>query len=190
MSTDKLTRRKLLGMSIAAFGGTSIGYLTTRQAEGTNISLQATDFSIPDTEYMSGGDSLEAITINVQAEFEYSSTHALDGYRITLLLGDSDTTITDLDIVEETGIDKSSTGSETLSGPIDGTYHFEVSDFEPSNGGSQSTVVYVGLRFELLQEGETIAEKEVIETPSVTVDATELSTNVTLGGTGNISVDS
>lgn len=181
---EGISRRKLLG-SVAALGGTGIAYKTigTTTAETAEISFG--EYVVPNVSHL--GTEIEAITLTVDAEYHYTSSHVPDKYVIELLVGDSDTTLEAIDSVEQTeNLQKEQSGVHELSGKVTSTYHFTNNSFVPSNGGKQETTVYTALSFRVVKGEETIAESEIVEPVVIAVDGTELDATAELKGTGEI----
>ena len=184
-----MKRRKFIAVlgTATATGSTAL-YLGTRPSEGASAELGSLD--VPDIDTSTSGDSIESITLTVDSNYEYDSSHNPDSWTLELLVGDNEDTMQPIDSVTETeSLLQSDSGTETLSGSITSTYHFSTMDFEPSNGGEVSRPVWVALRFQLTANGEIVAEETITENVSVTVDGASLEASASVGGSGEIQIE-
>lgn len=172
---------------LTAVGSTGI-YLTSDDA-GAQAEASSGDLTVPDVSTASEGDSIEDVTLSVDASWSYESSHIPDEWRLSLLIGDQESTLASIDTVEETDVTLTSDeGTATLSGSVLSTWHYSYADFEAGEGSEVSQSVWVGLRFEVLKDMDTIAEAQVVEPVQVSVDGAALEASASVGGEGNISV--
>lgn len=182
-----MKRRQFAALAGATVATSTGIYINTRPAEGASVELGTLD--VPDTTVATAGDEIQSIELTVDAEYQFESSHNPDSWTLELLVGDSEDTMQPIDSVTETEeLNQSGSGTETLNGPITSTYHFSTHDFEPSNGGEVSRPVWVGIRFALEANGETIADERLADAVTVTVDGATLEASASLGGSGEISV--
>ena len=140
-----MKRRQFAALAGATVATSTGIYISTRPSQGATAELGSLD--VPDVDTSTSGDSIESITLDLTASYEYSSSHNPDSWTLELLVGDNEDTMQPIDSVTETdSLLQSDSGTETLSGSIASTYHFSTYDFEPSNGGEVSRPVWIGLR--------------------------------------------
>lgn len=186
---EQLSRRRVLGGIAATAAGSTALYVSTSQSSA-QVDIQLGDLTIPNVSHSTGGDEIESADLEVQANYEYESSHEPDEFTLQLLIGDAETTLEPIDEITQTdSLSKTASGSETLSGAITETYHFATETLEPSGESEESTAVYVGLSFTLRKDGETIAEQELVEPVTITVDGKELDATASIGGTGEITIE-
>lgn len=183
-----MKRRKFVAAATATTIGSTALYIGTRPSSGqTDVTLG--ELTVPDVSTATSGKSIESITLTVDTSYEYQSSHNPDSWTLELLIGDSEGTMQPIDSVTKTeSLLQTDSGTETLSGSLAGTYHYATTDFEPSNGGEVSKSVWIGIRFALSANNETVADETIAKAVSVTVDGATLEASASLGGSGEITV--
>lgn len=181
----QITRRNTILAGGMILGGTALG-ITQIDTASANVSGE---LDVPDVETHTNGESIDAITISVDTNYVYDSSHGADSLTLELLIGDSESTMQPIDDIVNTDIPDADAGTETLSGSLAGTYHFSLSSFEPVDSLPRETTVWIGVDMRLEREGETIAEEHITDHATVTVDGEEMNASVSLGASGEITVE-
>jgi hypothetical protein len=182
-----MKRRAFVAGGAATLFGSTAYAISTGSSEASETTLG--ELHVPDVSTKTGGDSIQSVNISVDASWSYDTNVNPDKWTLELLIGDNDSTLEPIDSVEQTeNLLQTDSGTETLSGSVTSEWHFSNSSFEPVDNGTKDTVVYVGLSFKLHQGGDVIAESELVEPVTVSVDGQELTASASLGGSGEISI--
>lgn len=181
------TRRQLLattaGASTVLLGGLA---LTTNRSEATTASVSGS-YSVPDAKVVLADQTLEKITLEVNASWEFQSNAEIHAVETELHVGATPDTMDLIARQEKDGLgEKSLTGNPVLSGGLTNASDFTIENFQPSSGELAVSVVSA-LRFYVLRNGEVVAEDEQLTTFTVTVSEEELEVNASVGGQGEVS---
>lgn len=179
-------RQTLAGIATTATAGIALTHAPTAYADAT-VSNQG--LTIPDSTHQTDGQTVTQVPVTVSAEYAYESTHTPDTVSITLLSGDSDTTLQPLTSQDLQVNGLSDNGTVELSGDVLSTYHYTADDFSPSEGNTVTQVVWIGLELVVTRGGETLASERVVDSAQITSDGTVVSATGALGGDGTIDVE-
>jgi len=180
---EKYSRRRVVfgtGLAVTGvFGGIALG------SDNATATVNA-DFSVPDAEQTLADTSLQDIRLKADTEWSYTANAPIHATELELHVGDSADT---LDIVARQTKDnlskESLTGSTTLEGSLMSASAFSIEDFQPTNGGVSRTVT-AELRFYAVRDGEAVADATAQATFEITVTDEELSVDMTMTATGDV----
>lgn len=175
----------LLGTGAAT--ATAIGGIAFTSQESAATTAQVSgEFTIPDGKGILADSQLQNVTLNTTAQWNFQSNADIHRVEVELLVGASDSTMDLIARHEKDSLAKQSlTGETELSGSLMSASDFDISDFEPTNGRLERSVI-AALRFYALRDGEVVADAEQVTTFDVTVTDEELTVDITLGGTGEV----
>lgn len=183
---DSVTRRQYL-LAGGAATATALGGIAATTSETSAATAQVSgSFSVPDAKGVLADATVENVTLDTTAQWNFQSNADIHTVELELLVGASESTLDLIARSKKDGLAKQSlTGERELSGSLMSASDFDIADFQPSSGRLSRTVI-AALRFYALRDGEVVADAEQVTTFDVTVTNKELSVEVSLGGSGEV----
>lgn len=177
---------------ITGAGGIAIGSLAVTGLSGRSKAqsdVDTGDFRIADRQEKTT-DQINDVILDIDVTYDYESNVNPDRWEIVGYVGTSPDSMYPIDSIEATEeLLQSSSGEETLSGSIVDTPAFAIQTFNVTEGDSMSVNGLGRVTFDLFHDSEAIAQAQVEDSFSVSIENGSLEASASIGGDGSISLE-
>lgn len=133
-------------------------------------------------------EAVSDVTVSVQADWQYDSTHAPDDAVLELYAAESGGSLTQVDAVTLSDPALNDSGTTTLSGGLVSSGAVPSGTFDVQSGGSTTETVDVKAVLKLRRNGERIGVADSSTQADVSVSKEELTVSASISGDGALSV--
>jgi hypothetical protein len=181
-----INRRQAIALVAGSIGGTVL-VTSGGSSTASAASVDYGSFSVKDTSTVTDGKEVTDVTLSATAQWSYDTNQSVTGHVVELLAGDHSKQSV-IESVETTDIGQTGSGETDLSGSILDTYHWDVSDFNPTQGNTRTINMFGGVRFKLMDGETVVAEAKQTDNAYIEVSNEKLTASAEVGGTGEVSI--
>lgn len=151
--------------------------------------LSISGLSVSDVSRSVGpNDALQSVSVDVQAQYEYSSSHELTSAELVLYAAPAGGSFEPVDTLTLDAPGTNGSGTADLSGDLTALPNFDVSDFDANEGQTATQDVEFKLVMELHRDGTRVGIADAEDVATVSVSREEMTVSAQVAGTGSMAV--